>query len=55
MYTRSERCRSHTRISLRSGEGVNERWSMIKYWSNSDGDLHRYGKEAIIEDLLPLC
>ena len=53
MYTWSERCRSHARIFLRSGEDVNERWSMIKYWSNSDGDLHRYGKEDITEDQLP--
>lgn len=53
MYTWSERCRLHARIFLCSGESVNERWSMIKYWSNSDGDLHRYGKEAITEDQLP--
>lgn len=53
MYTWSERCRLHARIFLRSGESVNERWSMVKYWSNSDGELHRYGKEDITEDQLP--
>lgn len=29
------------------------RWEKIKYWSNSMGELHRYGNEDINEEELP--
>ena len=54
MYIWKNRCRCYARIHICSGDDVDtKRWSMIKYWSNSGGELHHHGEKEITEDELP--